>query len=487
MAPRKITVVGAGPAGLAAAEALLDLGRGAVSVRMATIGHLLGGKAASWRAPDGRVVEHGQHIMVGFYEQLRGLLRRSGVDARATSWSPQGHFLIYEDRDDRVHHLYLGPNTPRVLIEGLLYSGFTLAEKAAFLGFFARAAPAIIGGVSPSHDDICFTAWCLKRGLPPSFVGTNAWRAMTEVYMNWPREVSAYALLRTVRLSARDFSTSEVRFPAGGMSELWWGPIAQRIEALGGQLVRRQKLVGLAHDDQRLSGLVFASPVPHPPDDPYSNRSVPTLEGSARTEACDAAIVTVPASEMALIVSADPGLAALPGLGNVPRLCSVSPLALQVWHRAPVTNRRRSVVGGLAPPLGFVVDNKPIYPEYRDDEHFGSVLHFAGQETAFEHLSDDEILAGALASVRRVPGYEAIDRAGVLDWCVLRHRGPHKQYWDAEPGSLRFKPPSRTALRGLYLAGDWVRSSIDIPCMEGAVRSGREAARLVLADLGVRR
>jgi uncharacterized protein with NAD-binding domain and iron-sulfur cluster len=51
------------------------------------------------------------------------------------------------------------------------------------------------------------------------------------------------------------------------------------------------------------------------------------------------------------------------------------------------------------------------------------------------------------------------------------------------PGFERRRPPARTAIPGLLLAGDWVRTHL--PCtMESAVRSGWRAAEEVLVDLG---
>lgn len=481
---RHVMVVGGGPAGLAAAEALLDEGGGGVDVTLTTLGHILGGKACSWTTEDDRVVEHGQHVLVGFYAALRGLLRRSGVDPEATTVSNDGRFVIWEDRDELVHDLHLGPSVPALTAEGLFYSGFTLAEKAAIGAFIVRAAPEVVFGVSPANDDLCFTAWCLERGMPVSFARTNAFRGLREVQMNWPNEVSAYVVLNMVRRSGRDYHSYECRYPKGGMSELWWEPVAARIEKLGGKVVRRRKLVGLAHEGGSLTGVRFAQPLPHPPEAPWFDRPVPTGPVE-EPEPADAVIVAIPPSELGPLVSADPVLAAVPGLAGIPRLRTVAPIAMQVWHRERVTARWRTIVGGLEPPLPIVLDNKPIYDT--DDDRFGAVLHFAGQETGYEDLTDEELLDRSLRSVRRVPGYESMTREGVVHFTVMRHRAPHKRYWDCEPGSLRFKPHPKTALRGLYLAGDWVRSELDFPCMESAVRSGREAARLVLEDLGIAR
>ncbi len=52
-----------------------------------------------------------------------------------------------------------------------------------------------------------------------------------------------------------------------------------------------------------------------------------------------------------------------------------------------------------------------------------------------------------------------------------------------EPGSDRWRPPQRTPLPNLYLAGDWTATGWPAT-MEGAVRSGYLAAEAILSDAG---
>jgi len=170
----------------------------------------------------------------------------------------------------------------------------------------------------------------------------------------------------------------------------------------------------------------------------------------------------------------------MPTFANIQRLRGVPPLALQIWHRERLTRRYKSVIAGLVGPLGFVVDNKPIIREYRHDPRYGAVLYFVGQERGYEQWSDEDLLTQCLTNVSRLPGYERIDRAGILHYQVIRNRSVDKLYFLTEPGVQRFRPGTRTPLRNLMLAGDWVRNEIDFPCMEAAVRSGNAAADAVL-------
>ncbi len=480
----RVLVIGSGPAGLSAAEALLDNGPRDLEVELITLEHHLGGKACSWRDREGRVVEHAQHVVLGFYSGMKGLIRRAGISPRETLVPSRGHYRYWEDRSQSSHDLYVGDFIPKVAADWIRYDGFTHAEKHGIAAWVVRMALEIGGPIPQELDDICFCAWALSRGLPLSVAATNLFRAQREAQLNYPGEISAYAMLRTLKEALQRPGDWLTGYPAGGMTELWWNPIAARIEQLGGAITRRTKLTGLRHDGRRLTGLELATPIFHGFGKQFLG-SVPTDPNTTRTRTdFDAAVVTIPVASLQEILPDD--LADRPGFSGIPRLTHVAPLGLQVWHRNTAKTRPGMIVGGLEPPLGFVLDNKPGYPQYRDDPTVGSVLHWAGQLTGFERDDDEAILTRAIRSIRKVHGFEEIDREGVLHYRVLRHSAPHARYWNAEPGSLRFKPRPRTPLAGLYLAGDWIRNDCDFPCMESAVRSGREAAELCLDDLARR-
>lgn len=59
-------------------------------------------------------------------------------------------------------------------------------------------------------------------------------------------------------------------------------------------------------------------------------------------------------------------------------------------------------------------------------------------------------------------------------WQVVRER---RATYATTPEQERRRPPARTRWRNLFLAGDWIATGLP-PTIEGAVRSGNEAARL---------
>jgi zeta-carotene desaturase len=71
--------------------------------------------------------------------------------------------------------------------------------------------------------------------------------------------------------------------------------------------------------------------------------------------------------------------------------------------------------------------------------------------------------------------------------CLLRAHvvKEQKATFSATTGAEAMRPPSRTDLRGHFLAGDWTRTGWPAT-MEGAVRSGYAAAEQVCSDAGSR-
>ncbi len=486
----RVLVVGTGPAGLAAAARLVERGRERVRVRLVALGHHLGGKAASWRDGEGRIIEHGQHVVIGWYRELIGLLTRAGVDAQARlNWN-HGETHLYEPRDQRVHTLRLRRNPLATLGSALGYSGLSAREKANVAAFVAGNAALFLGlQALESLDDICFTAFCLANGLAPSIVQTSIFRASRTAQLNWPGEISAYSMLKATRVMGRDYRSARYAFPDGGMSERFWEPVLAHFKDLGGEIEFMKKLTAIHLDHGRAVAVSFGEPdsAGHHAASPHRSAfpgPIPLKPGSERLDRdFDYLITTLPATAFQELNRGDAGFWATPGFADIRRLRGVKPLGLQLWHRAALTRRYPGALGGLDGPLPYLVDNKHLMREYRYDPRYGAVLHFVGQETGYEDWSDEQHLATCLDNLRRVPGAEALDRDGVLHWQVVRHHSPDQLYFYTEPGIQRFRPHPRTAIPNLFLAGDWVRSELDFPCMETAVRTGQTAADKVLYAL----
>jgi len=103
---RKIAIVGGGPAGLAAAFELTKPGRiPGKDVTVYQMGWRLGGKCASGRDEQGRIVEHGLHLWFGYYENAFRLLQE--VYAELPS-DKLGRFPLWSDAMDPQNFTQIG-------------------------------------------------------------------------------------------------------------------------------------------------------------------------------------------------------------------------------------------------------------------------------------------------------------------------------------------------------------------------------------------
>lgn len=479
-------VVGAGPAGLSAGIHLLEQARGAVDVELVSMGHLFGGKAASWRDHEGYVIDHGFHAVFGFYEQMRALLRRAGVNLRQALIPSGGLFRYFDVRTGALEEVQFAHNGLVQLARNGQFPGLTASERATLTTAFLRMAATVARAPLESLDDLCYRAFALTHGVPRAAFSHPIWREVYELAFNHPHEMSAYIMSKWALLAGHCFHDATFSYIAGSMSEQLWDPLAAYFCRLGGVVRRWEKLVHLDHAGGRLTGLRFGVPdqARHHQGGAAWPDAVPVAPGIERLDRdFDAAICTVPA---ACFVELNPGDQALwsdPFFGDLRNLTSVSTLSLQVWLKEPTPGRVAGSIATLPRPLGYAIDYKDLVPEYERDERYGAALEWVGGEVGYETLTDGEVVEGARAGLAQVPGFFGTDAAEVVHLSLIRNRANHRRYLLTDPGTLRFRPTVETPLKRLFLAGDWVRNEVDGPCMEGAIRCGQAAARAALQRL----
>jgi len=478
MTRKRVLVVGAGPAGLAAAATLLE--EGEVDVTVLNLDHVVGGKAKSWIDGD-RVLDYGIHFVFGFYKELRKLMARAGVRESDVLLSARGQHLFYEPRDGQVHEMLTSNSMALSTLNAYRYDGISFEEKVSILQFCAMNPGSL--RLSKGIEDLdgqCFTAWALDHGLHSSVLDTTLFRFTQDALFNWPHEISAYICIRSIRdlfLSYRNLLYHLVR---DGWTTCIWDPIAAYIRSMGGRFVHETKLIRIRHDGDRVAGL---DTIPRPAEDrdcpgvaPEEDR-VHAVSEPRRWTDFDAVICTLPAASFQAL---NPGDDIFWGhFSDVHNLTSIAPMGLWLFYDRDLGIPYRVQVNGVDPPLFNVVDLKHVLPRYADR---GSVIHLQGQESGFEGRPDAEIRDLAIANLTRVPGFEVVGQVPYQDWHLQRDDRHFRRFLLTEPGTLRFRPQARTPYRNLFLAGDWVRSERDVPCMENAVVTARTAAHAILGE-----
>ncbi len=477
----RILVIGAGPAGLAAAARLLEAGD--VEVEVMWMGHHLGGKAASWVGEDGHLVEHGWHMILGFYQNLKQLMNNAGIDPHTTLHSMEGLSHVYNTTTGGLSRV-VGKGRPLELMQHfLLWDAFPRTERRNFMRFMRQA---YVEALTPMadlkiHDDVCFRTYAFHKGLRPHVMEYGLFRFFREAYFNYPESVSAYHVLQTLKYMSSQ-TNSEQFVLAGGYSDVLWDPIGRYIKSLGGQLTPYQMVTDLEWKERKITGVRVARP-----DDshhyhgrqPWPN-SVPEQKGSAYIKRdFDFLISTIPQPNFVQLNEENRVMWQSSYFDRISRLRSAVTLSLTIMTKK-VVGEFTGPVFGLPAPLGICTNMKNYWQQYRDDSEIGSVLVFVGQESGYEQWSDSDIIERTIDFFSSIKGFGDIRAGDIMYQEFHRNRSAHERLMLCEPGVQQFRSGPLTPFHNMFLAGDWVTNPVDLICMEGAVVSGFQAAQSVL-------
>lgn len=458
-----VAIVGGGWAGLSAAVSAVRQGH---SVRLFESAAVLGGRARSVHAPSlGRDIDNGQHIMLGAYTHTLALMRDLGLDtAQQFTRLP----LSVRSADGALQMRAVpGLPAPLHIAAGLLTArGLSGKEKAAAL----RLMTQLRRNEWIAPRDATVQEW-LSLSLQPRGLQERIWKPLCIATLNTPVDQACAQLFANVlrdSLGAPSRSASDMLIPRTTLSELWptrveeltqSGPLTGRPGAEL-EIVRSRTIRALRYVDD------------NGPGSADSAGGMDSTLGACRLmldddeERCDAVIVCGNALSTARLLSTlppRPGSAEFLDTLNAFQYAPIATLTLELERPWPLG----------APML--------LLHEDRARHHFGQWL-FQGQDPdrRLVHIvvSDADALmqAGRPAAVEameaqlreqvRGPVMPAVTR----DALIVEKRATFL----AVPGLKR--PGNRTPWPGVWVAGDWTDTGYPA-VLEGAVRSGRDAAR----------
>lgn len=459
-------VVGGGLAGLSAGIKLME-DRPGSKVTLYQMGHHLGGKATSYRDDEGFNIDHGFHALSTNYHRMLDLLRRSHVDLSKTLVRDRGTY-------------YYNEKSSKIARSGSLASLFD-PDTRELASFFSRNLTTIYQQPDiQQYDDLCWTAWAIQHGLDAALTKTRSFRFSQDALFNTPHPVSAYITIKSLRLLG---GSSNYYLVDGTYGENIIDPIVNHFRRLGGTIQVFHKLTELVHDGKRITGLRFAMP-----DFDFHHRGRIKWEREVRVLPAptttitdfDHVVLAVPVDSFRELNRGDRVF--WRGLGGVENLQSVATLSLQVWTEQCVLPNVSACINALDQPMPTVIDYKDLESGSRNNAMIGSALEWVGQETGFEHVSDQALKAIVYDCLARIPGAKDPRQAGILHESLNRNTSNHERYLLTDPGTLQFRPSSKTHFRNLFLAGDWIRNEVDVPTMEGAVCSGYTAVEQLLKE-----
>ena len=198
---------------------------------------------------------------------------------------------------------------------------------------------------------------------------------------------------------------------------------------------------------------------------------------SGRFLTADGVVLAVPPEQAAILLpESAAGPAGTAGYPGGWRELGESPIVnVHVVYDRPVTSL--PFAAAIDSPVQWIFDRTEI-SGCDQGQYLALSLsaadHYAGERT-------QRLRARFLPALEQL--LPAARAAHVSDFFVTRER---RATFRQVPGTAALRPGAATPLDGLVLAGAWTNTGWP-DTMEGAVRSGLEAARTMLANLGVRR
>jgi squalene-associated FAD-dependent desaturase len=447
---RRAVVIGGGLAGITAAIDLRDAG---VDVTLLESRPRLGGAATSYARGD-LMVDNGQHVFLRCCDQYQGLLARLGVTDLVAIQERFDVTVLSPARSARLRRDALP--SPLHLARALLrYPLLSIAERArvgrAALGF-RLADPA-----SPDLDGQRLGSWLAARGQDER-ARRRLWDLFIVSALNIHGDEAAVGLaatvIKTALLGARDAADiGMARVPLG---RLHADATAALLDRLGVQVRIGARAGGI----EGLSGGGFRVGL---------SRGEETQEPEADVQpvVADVVVLAVPADQAAR-------LAGPAGVEQAPAWAALGHSPILNVH--VVYDRRVTDL-----PFAAAVDS-PVQWVFDKTSQAGVA---AGQYLAVSISAADDVIDMPTAELRGlfVPALEqlfpAAARAGIRDFFVTRER---RATFRQAPGSGALRPGAATSVPGLALAGAWTSTGWP-DTMEGAVRSGHEAAQQLIREL----
>ncbi len=436
-----VVVVGGGLAGLAAG---LEMAEAGWRVTVLEARPRLGGATASF-SRDGVTIDTGQHVFLRCCTAYRGFLSRLGVE-HLTDLQPRLDVAVLHGdgadvRTARLRRSRLPLPPPLHLAGGLLrYDAMPLGQRL-------RSVPAVLALARLDQQDRAVDARSFgdwldahgQRGLSLPAL----WELLTVATLNaHPRDASLALAAKVVRTGLLETAGgADIGYSRVPLGELHGVAARAKLESLGAVVRTGCRVRGLRQPTSGSRGWHLG-----------------TDDGEM---AADAVVLAVPHDAVADLAPAEAGLdpAGLRALGSSPIV------NVHVFYDRLVM--AEPFAAAINSPVQWVFD-RTAAAGVRTGQYLAISLSAAAAWQQRKAAEIEEVFVTELA--RLLPRAEPrfVQR-------VLVTREPHATFAQL-PGQLARRPPNRTALPGLVVAGAWTRTGWPAT-MESAVRSGQAAAR----------
>ena len=456
--PAHLVIVGGGLAGLAAAVALVE-SSAPIQITLVESRPRLGGRASSFPDPlTGELVDNCQHVSMACCTNLTDFCRRVGTD-HLFKRVPDVRFLSPEGRLSRLE---AGPwPAPLHLAGSFLRANYlTPIERLRVAYGMAR-----LKGWRPTQQADAgesVLSFLLRNGQTERTI-RRYWATVLISALNEQLHQMDISHARKVFVDGflRHRDGYRMEIPLVPLGELYGHRLGSWLADHGVEVRLTTGVKSVAVDDQG----------------PGAVTGVRLRSGEWL--AADAVIMAAPFDRVAGLIP-DSIRQRIPSLADVERIESSPITGVHLWFDRPVCPHEHVVTVDRL--IHWVFDHSAIQgrtaPGTDGTGQYLQIVISASYD--LQALTKTEIRDAVLAELTAI--WPAAADAELLRWWVVTEHGAT---FAVRPGVDALRPPQRTPVPGLFLAGDWTDTGWPAT-MEGAVRSGYRAAEEWWSDRGER-
>ncbi|WP_067816162.1 hydroxysqualene dehydroxylase [Nocardia inohanensis] len=507
---RAVAVFGAGPAGLTVAHELAE--RGFSVTVFEKLGDF-GGKTRSIYSPDGLPGEHGFRSTFGFYHNLPDTLRRIPFPGNSHGvWENLVRLNAAMIAGMNRHNLTVPlpfplpfsqfPMTPKGFIDSVASVFETLFRLPLYEAVFAAERLAVY--VS-SCGERKLGQW--ERMTWTDFARLDASSAEYNRFLGdgFIRELvatkSANCSAHSIGLVGEEYVWSLLnldndsdgkgndRVLNGPTSETWINPWVDYLRSIGVTFHQGYQLTGFATDGAHLT-----------------SATVTDANGGRQTVEADYYVSAIPLDKVSRVLSEEM-TAADPKLDRIRNLEAAWMVGIQFFltQRVDLANGH---VGYNDAPWGLTSISeaqfwrRPVssYGDGTAREVLSAIISEWDEPGTFngktaKQCAPEEIARETWAQIKahvnddgEIQLTDEVLHSWMIDPALSNAGTPEIDYDDPifvqNPGSWYDRPDAWTGIDNLFLAGDWIKTQMNVACMEGANEGGRLAANAVLHASG---
>lgn len=507
---RSVAVFGAGPAGLTAAHELAERG---FSVTVYEKLADFGGKTRSIYSPDNLPGEHGFRSFFGFYHNLPDTLRRIPVPGNAHGvWDNlvrlNAAMIAGMDRRNLTIPLPFPlpfsqfPMTPQGFIDSVASVFETLFRLPLHEAVFAaeRLAVYVSSSTERKLGQWERMTWTDFAGLDVSSPEYNRFLGdgfIRELVATKSANCSAHSIglvgeeyvWSLLNLNNDGDNKGNDRVLNGPTSETWINPWIDYLRSIGVTFQTGQCLSSLSVDGAHITAA-----------------TVTDAAGGRSTVEADHYLCAIPLDKVPPLLS-DDLLAADPSLERIRNLQAAWMVGIQFFLRQRV-DLANGHVGYNDAPWGLTSISEAQF-WYRPPRTYGdgsvqdvlsAIISEWEEPGTFNRktataCSPEELARETWSQIKahvnddgQLQLTDDMLHSWLIDPALTGAGTPEIAYDDPifiqNPGSWSDRPNAYTALDNLFFAGDWIKTQMNVACMEGANEGGRLAANAIIHASG---